>query len=276
MTRLYLILWLISPYLVAQNTYRYQPIAPVLGDDIAIYYNPIYNNVDLNPEKKAIYEQIMQQLQYVMPTYDTVTLRTCDIMGIKSKKSNPVLQQPTPHFLYDAEYLENPLMRFDSVWFKPFNCFASKKLLRGTGFLQKQAITVLHPNKKQLDSLHLQAGTQLNIDEQWLIPPHYETYKRQIVAKPGYIKPILVTSAKLSSKQLKQLLQQNPIRWDEVKFTKIGELQCYLKDKGFYSGEVNNIADANLRKSIVMFQKAYDLPDARYVFEAMKKEGYID
>ncbi len=273
MARLYFVLWFISSYLAAQNTYTYQPIAPVISNNVNI---TVYNDVDLSPEKEAIYKQIIQQLQYVMPTYDTITFRICDVVGIKSKKDNPVLQQPMPHFLYDAEYLENPLMHIDSIWVKSLNFFAPQKLLRGIGSIQKQSITVLHPNKKQLDSLYLQAGTQLNIDEQWLVLPHYETYKKQVVAKPGYIKPILVTSDKLSTKQIKQLLQQNPIRWNEVKFGKIMQLQCFLKDKGFYSGEVNNIADANLRKSIVMFQKAYDLPDARYVFEAMKKEGYID
>ena len=51
MARLYFVLWFISSYLAAQNTYTYQPIAPVISNNVNI---TVYNDVDLSPEKEAM------------------------------------------------------------------------------------------------------------------------------------------------------------------------------------------------------------------------------
>lgn len=240
------------------------------GETFFVFF---YDTTGLSDAEVAIYEQIDDKIELISGDTSIVQMSYCDIEGVKTKKDNPITVAELPHIFYDAQYKTHYLQGYLS----DTKSSVKSSLCLSTSFKlidNKIECLLLVPDKRQLLSLNLQAGTTLNADEKWLILPHYEVLRRPTILKQQ-LKPIDIESAVLTTQQIQQLLKQAPPKWQQrARYSPVERLACYLHDKGFYNGPP--ILEKELRAAMIRFLKEIQAPDSSMLFlgPLMQEEGY--
>jgi hypothetical protein len=271
-------LWAQS-HTMARHTYTYQPELPKVNGQHEGSFSLGYDSIGLSNAEKSIYEQIATQIELLPPDTTILKIPYCETKGIKTDKSNPITATDLPKFTYEIEHITLK----QTAYFTDYRKFIKSAACLGISITYHATSLIYYPtflpNIRQLVALKIKTGIYLAPNEKWLIEPYYAT-ATQLSITPQHLRPITIKSNELDSLQIGILLQKKPLKWQQSsrKMNDIQRIRCFLSDKGYYAGPIDNMLNSRLRQAITQYAKDNNFPTCiPHTFELkniMEQESY--